>query len=58
MIQIIEKQKQELMVGLADLFIQKENIEEQIKIQRVAIRQCMDLINQAKAAEEKTDVQT
>ena len=55
MLSIIEKQKQDLMIGLADLFIQKENIEEQVRSQRVAIGQCIDLINQIKSAEEKNN---
>ncbi len=44
MLEIIERQKQELIVGLADLYVQKERLEEQIKAQRVAIEQCSVLI--------------
>jgi hypothetical protein len=40
MLDIIRKQKQELIVGLADLYIKKEALEKQIEAQRVAIEQC------------------
>jgi len=40
----IEKQCQELTIGLANLYMQKEQIEEQIKAQRVAIEQCRQLL--------------
>jgi len=53
MIQIIKKQKQELIVGLADLYIQKERIDKQIEAQRVAIKQCSALINAI--VDEKTE---
>lgn len=53
MLDIIEKHKQELIIGLADLYIRKERIEEQIKAQRTAIEQCNTL---QKAAEEKANV--
>lgn len=43
MLEIIEKHKQELIIGLADLYIRKERIEEQIKAQRAAIEQCSAL---------------
>jgi hypothetical protein len=48
MLSIIRKQKQELIVGLADLYIKKEALEKQIEAQRVAIEQCITL---EKAAE-------
>jgi hypothetical protein len=41
MLNIIRKQKQELIVGLADLYIKKEALEKQIEAQRVAIEQCI-----------------
>jgi mannitol/fructose-specific phosphotransferase system IIA component (Ntr-type) len=44
MLKIIDKQKQELITGLADLYIKKENIEKQIDAQKVAIEQCNSLI--------------
>jgi hypothetical protein len=50
MLNIIRKQKQELIVGLADLYIKKEALEKQIEAQRVAIEQCIVL---EKAAEDE-----
>jgi len=45
MLDIIRKQKQELIIGLADLYIKKDGIVKQIEAQRVAIEQCSVLIN-------------
>lgn len=45
--EIITKQKNELIIGLADLYVQKEQIEEQIKAQKVAIEQCSIFSKQA-----------
>jgi len=52
--EIIEKQYNNLIVGLADLYVQKERIEDQIKAQKVAVEQCKYLI--AKADGEKENV--
>lgn len=64
MLEIIKKQRQDLLVGLADLYVQKENtekqktkIEEQIIIQRVAIDQCGVLLKEAEiAAQSRTEL--
>jgi len=46
MLKIVQKQKQELIIGLADLFIKKESVKKQIDAQRVAIEQCNVLIKE------------
>ena len=52
--EVIEKRFNELIAGLADLYIQKEEVEKQINNQRVAIEQCRQLL---KAGEQNEGVQ-
>jgi DNA polymerase sigma len=41
---IVEKTRNELSNGLIQLYMQKEQVDEQIKAQRVAIEQCTQIL--------------
>jgi len=52
MLNIVKRQQQELLVGLANLYIQKESLDKQIEAQKVAIQQCATLVKEVEKGDD------